>query len=225
MAYNCPHCQQGIDDVVPADTVKSRVDAKNQEIALLKGELKTAKDTASSAETFKRERDAATAELLDLRESSSRATALRRLGIDTSTEEGLKLEKTFLALHRSENAGLDDGERTSFGDWLESEEGARTNPLLDRYFSSSENQVEGPPASEVNGRTTTGNRTGRFPKDRSVGDPPPERRGKMSPGELRLFLQKMTPAQVRGWMERHGEDYGMAAPPTTPGKVQDQKGA
>ena len=37
MAYNCPHCQQGIDDVVPADTVKSRVDAKNQEIALLKG--------------------------------------------------------------------------------------------------------------------------------------------------------------------------------------------
>lgn len=219
MAYNCPHCQQGIEEVVPADTVKTRVDAKNQEIALLKGELKTAKDTASSSETFKRERDAATAELLDLRESSSRAASLRGLGIDTSTEEGMKLEKTFLALHRSENAGLEDGERSSFGDWLENEEGARTNPLLDRYFSSSEKQLEGQTSSEMNGRTTTGNRTGRFPKDRAVGDPPPERRGKMKPGELRVFLQKMSPPQVRTWMEKHGDEYGMNAPPTSPGKV------
>lgn len=215
MAYECPHCSKDIPGVTTEEKVKERIAPKNVEIAQLRAELKTAKELSSSAETLKRERDEAQRELAEFQESATRSSALAKLGIDTSTDDGKKLERTFLTLHKSENLDLEEGDRKSFGDWLAAEDGARANPLLDRYFQGTDTDT----TTDTRQDDRVGNRRGRFPSDRDTKTPPPDPKKKMSSGELREFLQKKTPAEVRQWMEKYGEPYGMAPPPKDAGDV------
>ncbi len=214
MAHNCPNCSQPLDGFTTEDKVRERLKAKTEEIGELRNELKTARSSASSAEAYLRERDEARTELTEFREKATRSSALRSIGVDTGNETGAKAEKSFLALYRSEIAGLETGERPSFEDWLQAEDGARANPLLDRFFvgdASGDASGDSSTMAERQRSATTngvGSKRGLFAKERGTAQINEAGRRQLSPGELRQHLQNMTPKEAKAWIDANAQDYG-----------------
>ncbi len=221
MAHSCPNCSHTLEGFTTEDKVRERLKAKSDEIKELRDGLKSSRESASSSEAYLRERDEARSELSEFREKATRSSALRVVGVDTSSESGEKAERSFLALYRSEVAGLEDVEKPSFEDWLQAENGARANPLLDRFFVNGDAGPAGDVGSEggETGRATmtsgVGAKKGLFAQERGTGAAPAGARRQLSAGELRAHLQNMTPKAAGEWIKENGKDYGAGSPPRT----------
>lgn len=214
MGFDCPHCSKSIDGVTTEATLKERVAAKQAEVTakagevtLLKAELVTSKQLAASAEALKAERDTAVRELGDFQTQATRSTSLRGIGVDTATDAGKAVEKSFLALYASDMVGVEEAEKPTFAEWVAKEDGARANPLLGNYFT------EGGGAGGAIGDGTVGGKKGLVPGERGVTDPPIIPGKKMTPGQLRAHLQDMEPDEYRAWHAKYGETYGAPALP------------
>ncbi len=210
MAHKCPSCSADVPGVVTQATLEERLSAKSSEISMLRTELATKADKADRFDAVEAQRAQLASEILQLREGAARRATLAEIGVtDDATIDG------FASLYSSHVAGLGEEERPTFSDWVSGEEGAKTNPLLARFYQSTEApQV---PGAETQPATTPAQAVApptSFPATNTgARTQPPTQPAKMTPAQLRAFFQNKTPAEVSAWRAQHGAAYGWAPEP------------
>lgn len=214
MPHKCPQCDAEVPGVVQQTTLEQRIEAKNGEIRLLQDELATTRDKAGRFDAVEQERDRLNGELVELREGNLRRDALLAIGV---TDQNVAA--SFAALYSSATAALESEARPTFDAWLESDDGAKSNPLLAGFFAGNDGATDDP-SIPTNGTppglpATTRRTAPSFPAPNTHANPnPPSTTPKLSPGQLRQMFQNMTPAQVQAWQQQHGQAHGWAPPPT-----------
>jgi len=172
MAFNCPHCSKGIDEVVPLERLN------NQKAAFLEAE-KAYKTKITEQEAKLAEAATGLAELPALRQRFEQATqteALRSAGLSPD------LLPHLLPLHRAARELVEEGaEPPDFSTWITGP--AKEHPLIGHLFAAPAGAPAGtqaPPAAPP---------ARKLPPD--TGAPPPPPAPAKTKDEIRAELAKM----------------------------------
>ncbi len=180
MPYACPHCTKAIDDVVPKD----RIDAKNQEILLLK--------TSNTELTTQVAGHAGVAQ--ELAKLKSTNAELEQTNILTGAGVAADKHKGFRVLYDSAIAGVESP--PTFGDWMkDTENGAPAHPLLKDSFGKVDPGAGGGAGGAGEGGTGGeggeggADKTKQLPNGEGGATKTPPNQGKMNTAQLRAYFQ------------------------------------
>lgn len=173
ISAKCPHCSEthvvdGFAKEEVEEKIKTRIKAKNDEIALYQAKIADLQKV--DVDTIARERDEAVRELATIREASAVAEAFGSVGITADDA----LRGAFRTIYDSATAGKED--RPSFAEWVQGDD-AKNHVLLRAHYpappapGTKPPPAPKPPPSTENGTAPAGTRD-----------------GKLSPADLRAYF-------------------------------------